>query len=35
MSKTEAARNQALFAKSVLPRLKAYQKHLDIGEPVH
>jgi alkanesulfonate monooxygenase SsuD/methylene tetrahydromethanopterin reductase-like flavin-dependent oxidoreductase (luciferase family) len=33
LGEAEAARNQALFAEKVLPRLKAYEPQLGIGEP--
>jgi len=37
MGEAEATRNQSLFAEKVLPRLKAYESHLDIGQqvPIH
>jgi alkanesulfonate monooxygenase SsuD/methylene tetrahydromethanopterin reductase-like flavin-dependent oxidoreductase (luciferase family) len=34
MGEAEAARNQSLFADKVLPRLKAYEPQLDIGQQV-
>ena len=34
LGEAEAARNQALFAEKVLPRVKAYEPTLDIGLPV-
>lgn len=34
MGEAEATRNQSLFAEKVLPRLKAHEAHLDVGQPV-